>query len=223
MKKRIVGLILLGLTGSLLAKEKIYLKGGIGGGFGLSKKASLLMWTEGGEEVRVSLEGAFNVEGGFGYSASPKSNVEFSIGYRKAEEDPPLTNGNGYFKRIALTTTYLYQLKTRFISKTLIKPYIGGGIGIYRNGELYRKGPGIETKLSYKPSFGYHGVIGGRWGKEGKYLLFGDVRYITGIKYRLEKAIENGKEYSPEETLPQFQELKSKGLLLNIGIIYLLE
>lgn len=219
MKKAIM-FVVLGLIAGMpvwaqgTLKDKIYLKGAIG--YGGGKNFSLFVPTTTGEIPKTSAGGGRNMEGALGYKISSISMVELGLGYQKGNEEPEISNGDAYFKRMPITLTYIYQI----LSKLPYRFYLGGGLGYYLLPELYMENRDTREELigKYDSSFGFHGLGGVNYKLEGFYI-FCEFKYVASVKYKLkEVTINDVKIDLKPEVHNEWKELDGSQWIFNVGI-----
>lgn len=198
------------------SKSNFYLKGILGAGMGSEEVHHGTVTTE-GEEVMIRTGGGFNIEGALGYLFTPTSMVEIALGYQSVGENPPLSNGDGSFKRFPLTATYIHQLP----GQKTYRFYLGGGGGIYLSPELYSEWEGhYKAKCKYDSSFGYHGLVGVSYkrSKRVPYSFFGELKYVGGVKYKFKEGTWNGTKLTENTVLPEWKEFSGNQFFFNAGV-----
>ena len=197
--------------------RKFYIKGIFGAGYGF-EEVYLYMWLvkEGGEEgsdIYVRSGGGLNLEAALGYHILQNLMVEIGIGYQVTPNNPKGVGGKGWFKRIPLQLTLLYEFPTQ----SSLQFYIGGGGGIYLGPELFRELTGsIDASVYYDPPIGFHGLAGIKFipKKKKSFYFFLETELNLGIKYK----------WNDSNVIPftDWLEFGGNQILFNFGIVYYL-
>lgn len=194
---------------------KFRLKGivGIGLGFdsiatGIYKKSLV---SDDWSEVKLMPGGGIHAEADIGYQIVPALAIELGIGYQSTGTGVKDTKEEVTFKRYPLTLTLIHDFKSRSSAHV----YAGGGIAYYLSPRVLVKVSGVELEITYKPSLGFHGLLGVSWKmKDRPFFFFGEIRFAGTMNYQWEKASLNGYEAIPTET---YKKLTGKGIYLNFG------
>jgi len=198
--------------------RKFRLKGIIGLGIGFDRiptgiyKKSFVSddWTE----VELMPGGGIHAEADIGYQIFPGLAIELGIGYQSTGTGVKDTKEEVTFKRYPLTLTLIHDFKSR----GSVHVYIGGGVGYYSSPRIYVKVSSVELEITYKPSLGFHGLLGLSWkSNDLPIFFFGEIRFAGVMNYTWEKASANGYEAIPSAT---YEKLTGKGIYLNFGVGY---
>jgi hypothetical protein len=197
---------------------KFRLKGVIGFGAGFDRidtgRYQKILKFEDWSEVKIMPGGGLAAEFVVGYQMTPALALELGISYQSSGTSSDKGAREVTFQRYPLTLTLIHDFKSRRSAHL----YVGGGAGYYFYSRYYDNMTESEIKITYKPTLGFHGLLGisSSTGKRGL-IYFAELRFAGVMKYQWEKSSLNGEDSIPPETLDT---LTGRGIYLNFGAGY---
>lgn len=160
--------------------------------------------TSTGEAIIVNRH--LNTNLGVGMLLDHNSSLELVMRLANRDTDVNLSNGEGYFRSIALGLTYLFYL-TKFSHTDLLgltslnSVYLGLGLDYYMNPHLRREIPNIVDDARYENAIGYRALVGIHYQYENflgfkPFLMTVELAYVFATQFQINTLTENGTTFS---------------------------
>jgi len=202
----------------IIKPRKFYVKGIVGFGLGFDRIPTGIykksFTSDEWMEVILLPGGGIGLDAYLGYRFIPSTMLELGIAYQSTGTSVKDTGDEIHFQRYPLSVTLIHEIK----SKGKMTFYFGAGAAYYLGPNFLLRMSGLEINIDYKPSPGFHGLIGlASKPKSHGFFYFFEMKFSGIMSYEWEKALVEGIPFIPTD---EYAKLTGKGIYIDIGFGY---